>query len=399
MTEQSPKNPRIAVGIAVGTAFAILAGGLMLWHAESKVNNVALASSPKNVSYVHAKQAVYRNARFYVGSLRPWVEANVGPQFISAYVDTVLVRPGSVVKRGEVLATLDCRNASAEFNAIAMQARAIEARQKAIADEASRTETLLHGGFASANETEQALSQSTAEAARLEAQKAQLAHSNLEVRDCILRAPFDGEVGDRFIDPGAFARPGTPIVSLVDRSTVRFTADVPEADFSVVSPSTLVGIHIDASMQDVNGVIARRAPHADAEVRTIHFEVDLPNHDRSIPVDTTGEARIEFGDPVAAAEIPLYAATVRSHQATIFVVDGGIAHARTVKVLGETATSLLLDAEVAPGTLVVTEGRTLLIDGDRVAAKEEPSLTADQPKHVPSGAEGPAPKAKAGAVP
>ena len=81
--------------------------------------------------------------------------ASVGPQLVSAYVDTVLVRPGAVVKRGEVLATLDCRDASAASQAVASAARAIDARQKAARHEAARLQGLLAGNFVSPNEAEQ----------------------------------------------------------------------------------------------------------------------------------------------------------------------------------------------------------------------------------------------------
>ena len=33
--------------------------------------------------------------------------------------------------------------------------------------------------------------------------------ATLEVNDCVLRAPFDGEIAARSVDPGAFVRPGT----------------------------------------------------------------------------------------------------------------------------------------------------------------------------------------------
>jgi membrane fusion protein, multidrug efflux system len=362
---------RVSTAVVMGAVIALGGGAVMVLRAEARTNQVALSASAKKVSVVRAKAAVYHDARAYVGTLRSWVEADVGPQLVSSYVDTVLVRSGAHVKRGEVLATLDCRNASTASSAIAMQARAIEARQKGIADEAARTQKLLSGGYASANEAEQALAQSTSEAAQLEAQRASLAHSSLEVGDCILRAPFEGEIGDRFIDPGAFVRPGTAIVSVIDRSTVRFVADVPEADFAVVPAKATVHIHIDASGRDIDGVIARRAPHADAQVRTIHFEVDLPNVDRAIPVDTTGEARIEFGDAVPASKIPLYAAVVRGARATVFVVGGGVAHAQTINVLGEVGDSLFVEQTLAPNAQVVTEGRALLNDGDAVVATEE----------------------------
>ncbi|HEX8791829.1 MAG TPA: efflux RND transporter periplasmic adaptor subunit, partial [Polyangiaceae bacterium] len=373
--EMSPRWPGTAFLsslIVLGAVCALGAGGALVLRAEAKTNRVALSAKPRPVSYVEAKPAQYRASRSYVGTLHPWVEASVGPQLVSAYVDSVLVRPGAKVKRGDVLATLDCRNASTSLSAVAMQARAIEARQKAVEDEALRTQKLLDGGYASTNEAEQALAQSAAEAAQLEAQRATLAHTSLEVGDCVLRAPFDGEIGDRLVDPGAFARPGTAIVSVIDRSTVRFAADVPEIDFAVVTPDVPVRIHVDASGQDLEGRIARRSPHADRDVRTVHFEVDLPNPDRAIPVDTTGEVRIEFGDPVAATQIPLYAATVRGARAAVFTVDGELVHARTFAVLGEIGADLFVDQGLAPGSRVVTEGRALLSDGDRVASAKQP---------------------------
>jgi membrane fusion protein, multidrug efflux system len=381
LTQVARTRGRGVLGFAmvVGTAGALVAGGAMVVRAEGKTNKVALASSPRRVSYVRGKAAEYRASRSYVGTLHPWVEANVGPQLVSAYVDSVLVRPGARVKRGEVLATLDCRNASTASSAIAMQARALEARQKAVEDEAQRTQRLLEGGFASPNEVEQALAQSASEAAQLEAQRATLAHSSLEVGDCVLRAPFDGEVGDRFIDPGAFARPGTAVVSVIDRSTVRFAADVPEVDFPVVAPNAPVRIHVDASRQDVDGTIARRSPHADRDVRTVHFEVDIPNADRAIPVDTTGEVYIEFGAPIPATEIPLYAATVRSSRAAVFTVDGDCVHAHTYSVLGEVGADLFVERSLVPDSRIVAEGRALLSDGDRVEATEEPGAASSPP--------------------
>lgn len=361
--------------VLVGIAGLVTARAMVV-RAEAGTNKVALASRPRPVSYVVARAAEYRASRTYVGTLQPWIEANVGPQFITAYVDSVLVRPGAIVKRGDVLATLDCRNASTESSAVAMQARAIEARQKAVEDEARRTQRLLDGGYASLNEAEQALAQSASEEAQLEAQRATLAHSSLEVGDCVLRAPFDGEVGDRYIDPGALARPGTAIVSVIDRSTVRFTADVPEIDFPVVEPRRAVRIHVDASGQRLQGTIARRSPHADRDVRTIHFEVDLSNGDRAIPVDTTAEAFIDFGDPEAAIEIPLYAATVRGPRAAIFAVESGRARAMTLSVLGEVGDSLFVEPGLSPGSRVITEGRALLSDGDEVQSTQERNAVA-----------------------
>jgi RND family efflux transporter MFP subunit len=367
-----PRSMAIPAAIVAGVLGVLAAGGLLIAHAESKTNRVALASDPKPVTVIEVRAAPYHATRTYVGRLDPWISANVGPQFVSAYVDTVLVRPGAVVKKGQVLATLDCRNASATAQAIEMQARALDEQQKALSHEASRVSGLLDGGYVSPNEVEQKSAQSAAKEAELLAEKAKLLGTSLEVNDCILRAPFDGDVATRSIDPGAFVRPGMPIVSVVDRGTVRMTADVPENDFDVVTPGKPVRVFAYATGKEIAGAITRRAPAADPSTRTVHVEIDVPDPTHEIPVGTTGEMRVDVAAPVPATELPLAAATMRDAKATVFVVDGDTARVKTFTSLGESNGELFArPGDLPPGTRVVTEGRALLKDGDRVTAKRD----------------------------
>jgi RND family efflux transporter MFP subunit len=205
----------------------------------------------------------------------------------------------------------------------------------------------------------------------------------LEVSDCVLRAPFDGEVATRTLDPGAFARPGTQIVSVVDRSIVRVTGDAPEIDFGAVAPATVVRVHMLATGQNLQGTISRRAPAADPGTRTVHFEVDIPDKRHELPVGTTGEISIDVGEPVPSTEIPLYAAAIRGEKAVLFTVDGEVAHSHTFEVKGEIGGSLFLAPDLKPGTRVVTDGRALLEDGDRVVAKEATSMASASPSGSP----------------
>ncbi len=166
-------------------------------------------------------------------------------------------------------------------------------------------------------------------------------------------------------------RPGISIVSLVDRTTVRITGDAPEVDFDVIAPGTQVTMHVLATNKDLTATVSRRAPAADPSTRTVHFELDVPDPERTMPVGTTAELRIEVGTASPATMVPLSAAAVRGSKVTLFVVEGDVAHTRVVGLKGEIAGKLYLDAQLAPGTRVVTEGRALLGDGDRVAAALE----------------------------
>jgi membrane fusion protein (multidrug efflux system) len=364
-----------------GTALVVILGVFLIARADSHDNKIALESQPKAATVVIARSAAYRPSRRYVGTILPWIEARIGPQMISAYVDTVLVRPGDVVRRGQVLATLDCRNASASSKAVAMQARAVQTEQEALADESARVAELKEGGFASPNEIERHAADSASKQAEVLETAAKMQRATLEVNDCVLRAPFAGEVATRSVDPGAFVRPGTEVASVVDRNTVRVIAEVPEADFDVVSMGVPVTIRALATDRELHAKIARRSPAADLSTRTVHLEIDVPDPDRSLPVGTTAELGIDVGAPSPATEIPLIAAAVRGSKATVFVIDGEKATKGVFKILGERNGQLYVEPSLRAGSRVVTEGRALLEDGDRVDAKLDDALAAP-PSHA-----------------
>lgn len=185
----------------------------------------------------------------------------------------------------------------------------------------------------------------------------------------MLRAPFAGEVATRTVDPGAFVRPGTSLVSLVDRGMIRLTSMVPEIDFGIIAPGKAVKIRLVAVGRDMTGVIARRSPSANPITRTLSFEVDIEDATRAIPVGTTAEIVVNAAEPVDAIEIPLTAAKIRGAKATVFVIEGGVAKSVSVRVLGELGGSLFVAADLAPGAQVVTQGRSQLANGDKVVAK------------------------------
>ena len=398
----SPPPPKASATLAilVGVLAVLFVGAGLLLRAEAKRNKVTLAAEPKPVTVIEALPGKYRATRTYVATVEPWVEAKIGPQLVSAYIDTVLVRPGSAVKKGEVLATLDCKSASAVAQAVAMQARALDARQKAAASESVRMQGLVGKGFIAENEAEQKAAQSAAEEAQVLAAKAKLLGTSLEVNDCVLRAPFEGEVAQRFVDPGAFVKPATFVVTLVDRSTVRISGEAPETDFAVVAPGTKVKVSLVSTKRELEASIVRRSPSADAQTRTVHFEIDVHDPERSIPVGTTAEVRIDVGEALAVTELPLVAASIRGAKASVFVVEDGKAKSVSVAVRGEAGGKVYLSQDLKPGSRVVTEGRALLNDGDPVSAKlAPPKEEKKEPKKDDKEPPRPLPSSSASAPP
>lgn len=357
--------------VMLGALGGILGVGGILYSQRIGGNATALAAEPKGVTVTTVQAAAFQATRRYVGTTQPWLLAKVGPQLVSAYVDTVLVRPGDVVAKGAVLATLDCRDASAASKAVAARARALDAMHTAAANEATRIGSLLDGKFVSQNEVDQKRAEVASTQAQVAALRAQLIGSSLKVDDCTLLAPFDGEIAARHLDPGAFVRPGSAIATVIDRHLIRISADVPEGDFALVAPGTTVRVQLLATGATVTSKIVRRAPSADPITRTTHIELDLES--AGVPVWTTAELSIDAGPPVPATAIPVSAASVRNDRAKVFVVEQGVAKVRRATLVGERDGMLYVDATALPaGAQLVTQGRALLADGDRVTAKVVP---------------------------
>lgn len=385
LRDRIPRLSAIPVVPLVIVSLVLLLSVIGLWlrhRAAAAQNHVALSQSPKDVTVVQAVAATYQATHRYVGTLRPWVEARVGPQFVAAYVSSVEVRPGAEVQKGQLLATLDCRDASARSLAIEAETRALASRGQALSAQARRMTRLLDGGFVSANDVDQRTADSEAEEARLRAEQSTLVSSRLAVSDCVLRAPFDGEIGHRWLDPGAFVHPGDPLVSVVDRHTIRLVVDVPEDDFGAVAPGTTVAVHLLAVDRHLEATVSRRSPDADADTRTVHVEIDLPDPDRVFPVNTTAEIRVAAGAPIPALKLPLVAADLSGEKAKLFTVTSGVAHVVSLPVIGESGGDLYVAPKLDSGQAVILEGRMGLADGDRVTAAERASPPTLELEHA-----------------
>jgi multidrug efflux pump subunit AcrA (membrane-fusion protein) len=118
----------------------------------------------------------------------------------------------------------------------------------------------------------------------------------------VVRAPFDGIVTARFVDPGTLIPAATspvsatpnavfqptnntssPIVSLASQTPLRIYAFVPQTFSSLVKdgdPATVTVI--DYPNRKFVGAVTRHPEALDQTTRTMQVEVDLPNKDRSL---------------------------------------------------------------------------------------------------------------------
>lgn len=312
----------------------------------------------------------------------------------SGYVSTIVVDIGSRVKKGDALATIDVPEMLDELhqaqavreakraNVGAVKARVAQAdsmiataqaqlqraaaerelwiltvnRKKelldaqAIPDQAfdeARTRLAMaeaqvqtaKAGVASAEAQRQAVEADVAVAqSQVAVEEARVARLNTLMNYATIRAPFDGVVTDRHVDPGAFVRSaaegaGHSLMTIANVSYIRLVLEIPEVDTPFVGVGTDVTVDVKALKDDpITATVTRSAMALKAKTRTMRVEVDLENRSGRLAPGMYAQVEVKLESKSQAMLIPSKAIRVRGKKISVLVAQNGIAQAKPVTI-------------------------------------------------------------------
>lgn len=159
------------------------------------------------------------------GTADPLRVATVSTKLMGT-VTAVAVQAGDRVAEGQLLVRLDARDLEARRTQVEAGLAEARAMQRDAASHAARIRGLFADSAATQSQLDQAvaaLARADAGVSRAEGMAAELAATASYAE---VRAPFGGTVTARLVDPGAFAAPGAPLVSVEDASSLRVSVTV-----------------------------------------------------------------------------------------------------------------------------------------------------------------------------
>jgi membrane fusion protein (multidrug efflux system) len=230
------------------------------------------APAPLVRETVPARVIVVQNApveslRAFTGTVR---SANVSPLAakVMGNVLRVHVREGDRVRAGQLLVEIDAQSAVAQANAATSALTAAEAHAALAEATFRRFDALRARGSASAQEFDDAAARRDAAVAEVQRARAMSAQAKTFLDDASVRAPIDGIVTARFIDPGAQAAPGMPLLTIENAGAFRVETFVPEEMNVRVGDRVRLDDAIEAR-------VARVQPAIDAVTRTSLVQIEL----------------------------------------------------------------------------------------------------------------------------
>lgn len=247
--------------------------------------------APENVAT--AAIADLTSGPFVSGQLTPSREATVRAQTGGSLVSLTVDR-GRTVSAGQIIGRIAARDLD---DARASAQAAVKAAENALTvarSEAARTEALVKGGALAARDLEQAKNMVAGAEAQLAAAKAREKSSAQALDDTNVRAPISGIVSDRPASAGDIVSPGTPLVTIIDPSSMRLEAAVSSDQISLVRPGAKVQFRVRGLSADVfTGTIDRLSPSADPVTRQVTIFVTLPNIGGKLIAGLFAEGRVD----------------------------------------------------------------------------------------------------------
>lgn len=317
-----------------------------------------------NVVVLPAAMATINDRLQAIGTGRANASVTVNP-YSSGRLTEVLVESGARVDKGRLIATLD-----SETEIIA-QDRAKLALQDA-QDRLTRVKS-LHASNAATSvavaDAEVALSN-----AGLALRDAELA---LERRSIL--APIAGTVGILPISAGNYVTSQSAIATLDDRSSILVDFLVPERFAAAVKVGAQLTATPIANPSDAyTGTISAIDNHIDENSRTLLVKATIANPADSLRAGMSFSIAMKLPGQDYPAVSPL-AILWGSDGAYVWAIENGKAKRVAVRIIQRNTETVLVDAVITSGDLVVTEGTQSVSEGGnvRIAGQEQPANGAE----------------------
>lgn len=305
-----------------------------------------------------------------VGSITPTRGVVVAAE-VPGVIREIHFDSGNRVQAGDLLIELDVAVDLAELEALKADRKLAEITR-------DRIRKVLSDNLASRSDFDEAQ-------AELDRAEAQIAAKQAMIRKKAIRAPFDGELGIRQVNPGGFLAAGDPVVELVDLDPIYAEYSLPERYLAQIEDGQRVTLRVQAEPETVfEGVIVAISPSIQPASRSVRIRALLDNPDRLLRPGMFAEVETHLPAKNDVLTLPERAVTYNPYGESVFVVEDSDG-SKTV-TLTQIETGGVRDGRVEvlsgleEGTEVVSDGHNKLRNGQKITIDNSVDPDAQDPR-------------------
>jgi membrane fusion protein (multidrug efflux system) len=323
------------------------------------------AGAPVHVSTVAVVERPMPEFLTLTGTLRANAESDVAAD-VSGKVIATSIERGQPVKKGQTIVLIDGRSAALAVTAAQAQSKVAQEQLDEARRDCARVKHLLDTGAISQADYDKQTSQCTSQQWSAAAADAQQRSASTLLGDANIRAPFDGYVGERYVNVGQYVQPSTRVASVYAPDPLRLELTVPEASVGAIRQDMPVRFTVTAfGDQTFTGSVKYISPNLRESTRDLVIEAVVPNADVKLKPGMFAVAHIELGAKPHAV-VPKAALVTDDTSSRVFVVAGAQVQERLVQ-LGEAVGDVVTVVDgVKTGDMVVVQPGPDVRDGAQV---------------------------------
>jgi len=245
------------------------------------------------------------------GTLEPLNRTTVNAQ-LSAVVDSVLVREGESVRKGQVLMRQNSADVAAQLQRAEAQLASARVELRLMEEYEAKKAALYEKKYLSEFDWSTAKGDTELKRSLVKIQEANVAIARKAVDDTAILAPIGGIVAERYVQPGSNVMPGQALMSLVDLSQLELAADIPARDINQIHVGGDVTFTVDGQPnRTFHGKVVRINPMANGGARTITLYARVDNRDGVLKGGMFANGRVVTGNAARGKVLRIPAGAVR----------------------------------------------------------------------------------------
>lgn len=327
------------------------------------------------IAWIEVTASSLEQMRRIPGTVRAAEQANLSFE-VGGKVKTVQVRLGDSVRKGDLLAELD--ESSYQLSSAASAGELQEAR--AVLQEAEATfrrqSDLFQKGWVAQAALDNAQAALDRARSSVKIAEAQLDLTRKDLGDTALRAPYDGVITSREVEPSQQVSAGETILQIEGEEGLEVSVMTPETLIGSIARNDVFEVHFPVIPGVVvEGLVTEIGPRteaANAFPTTLLIGETVPGlrAGMSAEVDFVFQGRGRTGYSGRIVRVPptaLIAGDAQETYAFVYDPDAGVVRRRAVQTENVIGNEVLISSGLDEGEIIAVAGLPYLHDGQKVS--------------------------------
>jgi membrane fusion protein (multidrug efflux system) len=302
----------------------------------------------------------------FSASLEPVWHSDISPK-VDGRIESLHTDEAQKVTAGQIIAKLENMDFSAQVSQAEGTLYSVSADLAQAKADLARNKILVDQGALSQQQYDASIAKVASLEGQLRASQGNLGYQQSRLGFTDVVTPHAGTVLTRYLQPGDYAKAGTPIFTIADTSVMLAKATVGEGQITQVKLGDPAEILVEAlSDQPFTGKITKIVPAAAVPARTFTLEVSIDNSQDTLLSGLTAKVMAKGKERMNALVVPESALVLFEDQQTVFVLSNDQVIQRKLRIgyVGNGWAEVL--SGLNPGELIVVKGQNTIRDGSKV---------------------------------